>query len=151
MRTYLSTLSHAYHLLEQRVERTIIETGLSASDLLVMQIVARDRGASTATLLSEMGLRPSTLSSLLTRLVRLGYVRKSRGGHDRRSRMVAVTLPGEHAMWLATTLQLEMELLLAEPRESVADLEALHRIGLQIADLAPPEVDPVDGLPIATA
>ena len=38
MRTYLAALSRAHNLLEQLLEATIIETGLSASELLVMQV-----------------------------------------------------------------------------------------------------------------
>jgi hypothetical protein len=38
MRTYLATLGRAHNLLAQLLEATIIETGLSASELLVMQV-----------------------------------------------------------------------------------------------------------------
>ena len=72
MRTFLSTLSRAHNLLEQVLDATIIETGLSASELLVMQVAFEADEPSVAVILRSTGLRPSTLSSLLTRLERRG-------------------------------------------------------------------------------
>jgi DNA-binding MarR family transcriptional regulator len=151
VRTYLGLLSRALNLLEQRVEQTILETGLSASELVVMQVVLDEKEVSTSTLLTRTGLRASTLSSLLTRLERLGYVRRTRGGPDRRSRLVTVTLPGDRAARIATSLLVEIEQRLGAAQDRVDDLETLHRIGREISRLAPPAIDPADGLPIATA
>lgn len=151
MRTYLGLLSRALSLLEQRVEQTILETGLSASELVVMQVVLEEKEVSTSTLLTRTGLRASTLSSLLTRLERLGYVRRTRGGPDRRSRLITVTLPGDRAVRIATSLLVEIEQRLGAAQDRVDDLETLHRIGREISRLAPPAIDPADGLPIATA
>jgi DNA-binding MarR family transcriptional regulator len=151
VRTYLGLLSRALSLLEQRVEQTILETGLSASELVVMQVVLEEKEVSTSTLLTRTGLRASTLSSLLTRLERLGYVRRTRGGPDRRSRLITVTLPGDRAVRIATSLLVEIEQRLGAAQDRVDDLETLHRIGREISRLAPPAIDPADGLPIATA
>ena len=151
MRTYLGTLSRAHNLLEQRLEASIIETGLTASELLVMQVALQEDEPSTATVLRRTGLRPSTLSSLLTRLERRGYVRRRRGGRDRRSRLVALTLPGERAARIASSIHLELERKLGEPKRRLADLEILQAVAREIALLAPPAIEPDDGLPIETA
>lgn len=151
VRSFLSTLSRATNLLEQVLEATIIETGLSASELLVMQIALEEEEPSTAAILRATGLRASTLSSLLARLERRGYVRRRRGGRDGRSRLVAITLPGEQATRIATSIQLEIERRLGEPTRRLDDLRILEAIAREIALLAPPAVDPLDGLPIATA
>lgn len=151
MRTYLETLSRALNLLEQRLEASIIETGLTASELLVMEIALLDNEPSTAMILQTTGLRPSTLSSLITRLERRGYVRRKRGGRDGRSRLVALTLPGEQAARIATSIHLELERKLGEPKRRLDDLEILRAVAREIALLAPPALDPDDGLPIATA
>jgi DNA-binding MarR family transcriptional regulator len=150
LRTFLSTLSRATNLLEQVLEATIIETGLSASELLVMQVALEEEEPSTAAVLRATGLRASTLSSLLARLEGRGYVRRRRGGRDGRSRLIAVTLPGEQATRIATALQLEIERRLGEPARRIEDLRILQAVAREISLLAPPAVDPVDGLPIAT-
>ena len=67
MRTYLATLSRAHDLLEQLLEATIIETGLSASELLVMQVAFEAEEPSIGVILRSTCLRPTTLSSLLRR------------------------------------------------------------------------------------
>ena len=151
MRTYLGTLSRGHILLEQILEATMIETGLSASELLVMQVALEVEEPSIATIQDATGLRASTLSSLLTRLERRGYVRRTRGSRDGRSRLIAVTLPGERASRIATDLQLEIERRLGDPKRRLKDLEILHAVAREIALLAPPALDPEDGLPIATA
>ena len=151
MDTFLSTLSRATNLLEQVLEATIIETGLSASELQVMQIALEAEEPSTAAILRGTALRVSTLSSLLTRLERRGYIRRTRGSRDGRSRLIAVTLPGERAARIATSLQLEIEGRLGEPRRRREDLRILHAVAREISLLAPPTLDPEDGLPIATS
>ena len=58
MRTYLAALSRAHNLLEQLLEATIIETGLSASELLVMQVAFEADEPSIGVILRSTGLRP---------------------------------------------------------------------------------------------
>ena len=151
MRTYLSTLGRAHNLLEQLLEATIIETGLSASELLVMQVAFEADEPSIGAILSSTGLRPSTLSSLLRRLERRGYIRLVPGSRDGRSRLVEVTLPGQQATRIAWSLHLELERDLGEPAQRDRDLEILLNVARQISLLTPPAIDPADGLPIATA
>jgi DNA-binding MarR family transcriptional regulator len=151
MRTYLSTLNRAKNLLEQLLEATIIETGLSASELLVMEVAFEAQEPSIGVILRSTGLRPSTLSSLLSRLKRRGYIRLVPGSRDGRSKLVEVTLPGQQATRIAWSLHLEIEQKLGEPGERNHDLEILLAVARQISLLAPPAIDPADGLPIATA
>ncbi len=151
MRTYLSTLSRAHNVLEQLLEATIIETGLSASELLVMQVAFEADEPSIGVILRSTGLRPSTLSSLLRRLERRGYIRLVPGSRDGRSRLIDVTLPGQQATRIAWSLHLELEQKLGEPGGRDHDLELLLSLARQISLLAPPAIDPADGLPFATA
>jgi DNA-binding MarR family transcriptional regulator len=151
MRTYLATLSRAKNLLEQILEATIIETGLSASELLVMEVAFEAEEPSIGVILRSTGLRPSTLSSLLRRLVRRGYIRFVPGSRDGRSKLVEVTLPGQQATRIAWSIHLELERKLDEPGTRDRDLEILRDVARQISLLAPPAIDPADGLPIATA
>jgi DNA-binding MarR family transcriptional regulator len=151
MRTYLSTLSRAHNVLEQVLEATMIETGLSASELLVMQVAIEAEEPSIGVILQSTGLRPSTLSSLLTRLERRNYIHRERGSRDARSRLIILTLPGQPATRIAWSLQLELERQLGEPNQRNQDLDVLHIVAREISRLAPPALDPADGLPIATA
>jgi DNA-binding MarR family transcriptional regulator len=151
VRTYLATLGRAHNLLEQLLEATIIETGLSASELLVMQVAFEAGEPSIGVILRSTGLRPSTLSSLLRRLERRGYIHLVPGSRDGRSRLVEVTLPGQQATRIAWSLHLELERSLGEPSQRDHDLEMLLTVARRISLLAPPAIDPADGLPIATA
>jgi len=151
MRTFLGTLSRAHNLLEQLLDAAIIETGLSSQELMVMQVAIEADEPSIAVILRSTGLRPSTLSSLLTRLERRGYLHRARGSRDGRSRLLIVTLPGQQATRIAWSLQLELEQRLGEPERRQQDLDILHAIAREISLLGPPTIDPEDGLPIATA
>jgi DNA-binding MarR family transcriptional regulator len=151
MRTFLGSISRAHNLLEQVLDATIIETGLSSQELLVMQVVIEAEEPSIAVILRSTGLRPSTLSSLLTRLERRDYIHRVRGSRDGRSRLLVVTLPGQQATRIAWALQLELERKLGEPERRHEDLDMLNAIAREISLLAPPAIDPEDGLPIATA
>jgi DNA-binding MarR family transcriptional regulator len=151
MRTFLGTLSRAHSLLEQLLDAAIIETGLSSRELLVMQVAIEADEPSIAAIQRSTGLRPSTLSSLLTRLERRGYVRRVRGSRDGRSRLLVVTLPGQQATRIAWSLQLEFEQKLGDPERRNQDLDVLIAVAREISLLAPPAIDPEDGLPIATA
>jgi DNA-binding MarR family transcriptional regulator len=151
MRTFLGTLSRARNLLEQRLEATIIETGLSASELLVMQVAIDADEPSIGAIVASTGLPPSTVSSLLTRLERRNYIHRVRGSRDGRSRLLVVTLPGQQATRIAWSLQVELERKLGEPERLRKELDMLEAIAREISLLARPAIDPEDGLPIATA
>jgi hypothetical protein len=49
------------------------------------------------------------------------------------------------------SLQLEVERKLGEPERRSQDLDIRHAVAREISLLAPPAIDPEDGLPIATA
>jgi DNA-binding MarR family transcriptional regulator len=151
MRTFLGCLSRAQYLLEQLLDAAIIETGLTSRELLVMQVAIEADEPSIAAILRSTGLRQSTLSSLLTRLERRGYIRRVRGSRDGRSRLLIVTLPGQQATRIAWSLQLEFEQKLGDPERRRDDLDVLNAVAREISLLAPPAIDPEDGLPIATA
>jgi DNA-binding MarR family transcriptional regulator len=151
MRTFLGCLSRAQYLLEQLLDAAIIETGLTSRELLVMQVAIEADEPSIAAILRSTGLRQSTLSSLLTRLERRGYIRRVRGSRDGRSRLLIVTLPGQQATRIAWSLQLEFEQKLGDPERRRDDLDVLNSVAREISLLAPPAIDPEDGLPIATA
>ena len=116
-----------------------------------MQVAFEADEPSIGAILSSTGLRPSTLSSLLRRLERRGYIRLVPGSRDGRSRLAEVTLPGQQATRIAWSLHLELERDLGEPAQRDRDLEILLNVARQISRLTPPAIDPADGLPIATA
>jgi DNA-binding MarR family transcriptional regulator len=151
MHTFLGHLSRAHNLLEQILDLAIIETGLSSQELLVMQVAFEADEPSIAAILRSTGLRPTTLSSLLTRLERRGYVHRQRGSRDGRSRLLIVTLPGQQATRIAWSLQLGFEQKLGDPERRHEDLDVLNAVAREISLLAPAAIDPEDGLPIATA
>jgi len=116
-----------------------------------MQVAFEAEEPSIGVILRSTCPRPTTLSSLLRRLQRQGYIRLVSGSRDGRSRLVELTLPGQQATRIAWSLHLELERSLGESGERDHDLEILLSVARQISLLAPPAIDPADGLPIATA
>lgn len=151
MQTILGSLQRATNILEQRVDERLVELGLNAKDLQVMRLITEMDRTTTAEIREATGLRPSTLSSQLTRLERIGYLRRRRGGRDRRSRIVEPTLPGEQATVIGASILFDLEAALGGIRTREADLARLTDITFAITNLPPVRLDPEDGLPELTA
>jgi DNA-binding MarR family transcriptional regulator len=150
MQTYLDALQRATNLYEQRVDERLVELGLHASELQVMRLASEPGGATTAEVRAATGMRPSTLSSLITRLERIGYLRKRRGGRDGRGRIIEATIPGGTATAIATEILIGLEVSLGEVLTRQRDLKTLSEVADAISNLPTAEINPGDGLPEVT-
>ncbi len=151
MQTVLGTLQRATNLYEQRVDERLVELGLRAAELQVMRLAAESGGATIAETRAATGMRSSTLSSLIGRLERAGYLRKGRGGPDGRHRVIEATLPGEQATRIATSILYGLETSLGGVITRERDLKTLSEIAEAVSHLPTAEIDPGDGLPVITA
>ena len=151
MQTILGSLQRATNLLEQRVDERLVELGLSARELQVMRMAVEEEGTTTAEIREATGLRPSTLSSLLTRLVRMGYLRRRHATRDQRSWVLEPTLPGQMATWIGADILFDLEAELGGIKTLEEDLLRLADIAQGISNLHPVTVTPEDGLPALTA
>ncbi len=150
MQTVLGLLQRATNLYEQRVDERLVELGLRAAELQAMRLAAETGGATIAEIRAATGLRASTLSSLIDRLERIGYLRKSRSGRDGRSRVVEATVPGRTATDIATSILVDLESSLGEVLTRQRDLEVLAAVADAVANLPTAAMHAGDGLPELT-
>jgi MarR family transcriptional regulator, organic hydroperoxide resistance regulator len=95
---------------------------LSASEINVLANLADGRNRSVGEIASDTATKPTTLTSVLDRLERRGYLTRDLDPADRRSFLVSLTADGRRAAGAA--------------RAAAADLERAALAGVSDADLA---------------
>ena len=146
---YLTTLTKARNELAHRVEDHIVETGLSASEYLVLVAAIEDERATAAAIRRTLGMRQSTFTSLVARLVDRGYIRIKPSPRDRRTRYLRPTLPGLVATRIARSIHRDLEAM-AMPYDRVQVHDGLRRLAF-LTSILPQPVLMEDGLPEVTA
>jgi MarR family transcriptional regulator, organic hydroperoxide resistance regulator len=114
------------------VEQAAAAAGLTAAEIDVLGAVAEQAPCPVGAIAGETGYRPSTLTSILDRLVARGWVGRALSRDDRRSFVVDLTPQGRRA-----ARQLESRLAALEraarrelPREELEAFAALpERLG----------------------
>lgn len=94
MSSILLDLHLAYHALDRLLQRELDGIGVSMSEALVLRILVLNPRVTIASLIEATGLAPSTVSSLVGRLVERRLVGRRRLEGDRRSRVVVPTTVG---------------------------------------------------------
>ncbi len=148
--TILGSLQRATNTYEQRLDERLIELGLTSRELQVMRS-AFIEDATIAQVRAATGMHPSTLSSLVARLIRAGYLRKRRGGPDGRHRVIELTIPGAEAARIAEDILFELEAAIQRETDDRGGLDALTSVVDAISRLPIASTDPADGLPETTA
>jgi DNA-binding MarR family transcriptional regulator len=146
---YLTTLTKARNELAHRVGDHIVETGLSASEYLVLASAFEDERATAAAIRRRLGMRQSTFTSLVARLVDRGYIRIEASRRDRRTRYLRPTLPGLLATRIARSIHRELEAM-ALPYDPLQVHDGLRRLAF-LTSILPQPVLMEDGLPEITA
>lgn len=95
---------------------------LSASEINVLANLADGRNRSVGEIASDTATKPTTLTSVLDRLERRGYLTRDLDPADRRSFLVSLTADGRRAA--------------AAARAAAADLERAALAGVSDTDLA---------------
>lgn len=73
-------------------------TGLTAPQLMVLQIVEDAGEATPKTIALSAGIAPATATAIIEKLVQKGHVRRQRGQTDRRQYWVSLTSEGAAAL-----------------------------------------------------
>jgi DNA-binding MarR family transcriptional regulator len=102
---------------------------LSASEINVLAILADGRSRSVGELASDTATKPTTLTSVLDRLVRRGHVTRDLDPADRRSFLVSLTADGRRVAGAAraATAALERAALAAVSDADLAGFRAVTR------------------------
>jgi DNA-binding MarR family transcriptional regulator len=146
---FLAKLSRSRNQLAHRVNDHLVELGLSVDELLLMWTVLEDERYTAAVIRRRLGMRQSTFTSMVARLVGRGYLRTQPCQRDRRTRYLRATRPGFVAVTIARSIHLELESM-AQPYDRAAIDAGLSRLALLTSLLPQPELLE-DGLPAVTA
>ena len=94
-------LHRATHATLHALTTALADLDLPAADIDVLAILADGAGRTVGALASATATRPSTLTSLLDRLIKRGYIARELDLADRRSFLISLTPAGravaEHA------------------------------------------------------
>ncbi len=94
-----------YHACHARHRRAATSHALpSAADAAVLAHVEAMQPASAAALSRHLGVRPSTLTPVLERLTRLGWIARETDAADRRVSRLSLTQPARAAIGAASVL-----------------------------------------------
>jgi DNA-binding MarR family transcriptional regulator len=149
MHILLAKLSRSRNQLAHRVNDHIVELGLSVDELLLMWTILEDEWYTAAVVRRLLGMRQSTFTSMVARLVRNGYLKTEPCPRDHRTRYLRLTLPGFKATMIARSIHRELEAM-AQPYDRVALDAGLDRLALLTSLIPKPELME-DGLPTVTA
>ena len=94
-------LHRATHATLHALTTALADLDLPAADIDVLAILADGAGRTVGALATATATRPSTLTSLLDRLIKRGYIQRELDPADRRSFLISLTPAGravaEHA------------------------------------------------------
>jgi len=120
----LHQATHAtLHVLAERLK----DLNLSASEINVLANLADGRNRSVGEIASDTATKPTTLTSVLDRLERRGYLTRDLDPADRRSFLVSLTADGRRTAAAARGAAAELERA-ALARVSDADLAGFRTV-----------------------
>ncbi len=118
----MAAMHRATHVTLHELSARLTGLGLTASEQNVLAVLADRQARAVGELAHATGTRPTTLTSVLDRLERRGYLARELDPADRRSFLIVLTGDGQTAA--------------AAVRSAVADLEQAVRGQVSAAELA---------------
>jgi MarR family transcriptional regulator, organic hydroperoxide resistance regulator len=116
-------LHRATHATLHKLTTRLADLDLPAADINALANLADGTGRTVGALATATGTRPSTLTSLLDRLTRRGYIVRESDPADRRSFVVRLTPAGQTAAVRAAEAIAELE------RQSLATVTPQQHAG----------------------
>lgn len=125
----LVALQHATHVTLHQLATRLDDLGLTASELNALAVLADRRERTVSELGAAVGVRPTTLTSVLDRLQRRGHIERGSRAGDRRSVLIRLTDSGKQAAAKVrrATRDLERKALRGLPAEDVEGFHAVLR------------------------
>lgn len=124
---FLHLLWKLDHALQRRSKRMERELGLTGPQRLVLRIVGRFPGIPAGELAALLALHPSTLTGILQRLERGGWLRRRSDPRDRRRVLLGLTRAG-HALDTEAPSTIEGAVLALQGRHAPAALATAGRV-----------------------
>jgi MarR family transcriptional regulator, organic hydroperoxide resistance regulator len=123
----LLALQRATHATLQLIAGELVDLDLTASEINALANLADGAARTVSELGAAVGTRPTTLTSVLDRLERRGYITRGSLAGDRRSVLIELTEPGARAATMIgqTLTRLERQALRGLPRDAVAGFQAV--------------------------
>jgi MarR family transcriptional regulator, organic hydroperoxide resistance regulator len=127
VRSALLALQRATHATLQLIAGELAGLDLTASEINALANLADGTGRTVSQLGAAVGTRPTTLTSVLDRLERRGYITRGSLAGDRRSVLIELTEPGARAAATIrqTLIRLERRALRGLPRDAVTGFHAV--------------------------
>ena len=116
-------LHRATHATLHALTSALADLDLPAADIDVLAILADGAGRTVGALATATATRPSTLTSLLDRLIRRGYIARELDPADRRSFLISLTPDGQAAAQRAAEAIADLE------RRALAAMAPAQRAG----------------------
>lgn len=135
MTSVLLALQRATHATLHRIAAEVVDLDLTASEINALANLADGQGRTVSQLGAAVGVRPTTLTSVLDRLERRGHITRGALAGDRRSVLIELTGSGSAVAAVITRAlaDLEHRALQGVPAEAIAGfhtvLDALVRKG----------------------
>jgi DNA-binding MarR family transcriptional regulator len=93
----LLALQRATHATLQLLATELVDLDLTASEINALANLADGRGRNVSELGAAVGIRPTTLTSVLDRLERRGHITRGARPGDRRAVLIELTATGRQA------------------------------------------------------
>ncbi len=126
VREVLGLLWRANHELEMLSKRMIRTLGVTGPQRMVLRIVMANAGISAGAIAEAGRIHPSTLTGILERLVRRGFLARTRDRDDARRAVLSITASGRTAA-NARSGTVEAAMVRALDELSPADREVVRR------------------------
>ena len=122
----LLALQRATHATLQVLAAELVDLDLTASEINALANLADGRGRTVSELGAAVGIRPTTLTSVLDRLERRGHISRGSRPGDRRVVLIELTASGQATadVILQAISALEARALAALPAGAVAGLRS---------------------------
>lgn len=132
----LLTLQRGTHATLQVLAAELVDLDLSASEINALANLADGAGRTVSQLGAAIGIRPTTLTGVLDRLERRGYLTRNARAGDRRAVLIELTPAGRDT---AATIQ---EAISGLERRALADVSAdaiagFHRVLRALTEVRP--------------
>ena len=123
-------LQKAGHLLILHLERFRMTFGITPPEAQILAALTTNQVRAIADLQKRLGFKPSTLTSILDRLVARGFIARTPRDDDRRSVNVKLTQTGRRpALIVRRSLeQLETKIVSHTTRVNLKDLQGVTKI-----------------------